>query len=130
LLRIFFLCALARCCSQTIFPNLTKDLTTTRPNQVWRTDFTHLNYRGILFYLATIIDDFTKEILGYVIGRNHSQEFVLEALKDAIRKTNTISDMLHSDQGSEYRSFLFLEFLLKNNIKISMSTKSSPWQNG
>lgn len=44
-------------------PNLTKDVTTDRPNHIWRTDFTYLTYRGIVFYLATVIDDFTKEIV-------------------------------------------------------------------
>lgn len=111
-------------------PNLTKDVTTDRPNHIWRTDFTYLTYRGIVFYLATVIDDFTKEIVWYTIGTRHTKEFVLEALKDAIRKTKTKPEIIHSDQWSEYRSFLFLEFLIANSIRASMSAKSSPWQNG
>ena len=111
-------------------PNLVKDIIVTKPNQVWRTDFTYLCYKGIFFYLATVIDDFTKEIIGYSIGMHHTQEFVLEAIKHAIAKTRAIPDILHSDQGSEYRSFLFLDFLTRHFIRVSMSTKSSPWQNG
>jgi putative transposase len=38
--------------------------------------------------------------------------------------------IFHSDQGSEYRSNSIVEILKSKNIKISMSQKSSPWQNG
>lgn len=110
-------------------PNLTKDLIVLKPNHVWRTDFTFLKYRWAFFYLATVLDDFTKEIMWYSIWTNHTKEFVLLALKDAIRKTGIIPIIFHSDQWSEYRSYLVLEYLTKNNIQISMSPKWQPWKN-
>lgn len=79
-------------------PNLVKDLSITQPNQVWRTDFTHLVYRGMVFYLATVIDDFTKEIVGYSLGLHHTKEFVLEALKNALQNIPSLPKILHSDQ--------------------------------
>ena len=82
------------------------------------------------FYLATVLDAYSREIVGYAISLRHTKEFVLEAMKDAIRKTKCVPEILHSDQGSEYRSFLVLDFLTKNFIRPSMSTKASPWQNG
>lgn len=110
-------------------PNLVKELAVLMPNQVWRTDFTFLKYRWIVFYLATVIDDYTKEIVWYSIGLRHTKEFTLLALKDAIRKTLKIPHIFHSDQWSEYRSFLMLNFLSENNILVSMSKKWSPWEN-
>jgi putative transposase len=55
------------------------------PNIVWRTDFTHIIFHGIHLYLATVIDDFTKEIVGYALAFHHTKEFVLEALRNAIK---------------------------------------------
>lgn len=48
----------------------------------------------------------------------------------AMVQTNTAPEILHSDQGSEYRSFLVLDFLMKQGIEPSMSKKWSPWENG
>jgi transposase InsO family protein len=110
-------------------PNLTKDLVIENPFKLWRTDFTFLNYKWIMFYLATVLDVYTREIVWYCMWYNHTQEFVLEALKDAIQKTKNIPEIFHSDQWSEYRSFYVLEYLSKMGISPSMSKKASPWEN-
>lgn len=57
------------------------------PNIVWRSDFTHVIYKGIHLYLATILDDYTKEIIGYALSYRHTKEFILVAIQDAITKT-------------------------------------------
>jgi putative transposase len=110
-------------------PDLTKNINIIKPNQIWRTDFTYLKYKWLIFYLATILDDFTKEIIWYSIAINHTKEFVLQALKNAINKIKIAPLILHSDQWSEYRSYLFLNFTKNNNIQISMSPKWQPWRN-
>jgi putative transposase len=55
------------------YPNLLTPLVDqqliVRPNQVWCTDFTYLNYKGKFIYLATIIDVFTREIVGVNLAR-------------------------------------------------------------
>jgi putative transposase len=110
--------------------NLITDLTINSPSQIWASDFTYLPYFNNKFlYLATIIDCFTKEIISWNLSSKHSAKFIIEALNEAIaiRKAPKI---FHSDQGSEYRSEK-LENILKNNkIQLSMSKKSSPWENG
>ena len=100
------------------------------PNIVWRSDFTHIIYKGIHLYLATILDDYTKEIVGYAMSYHHTKEFVLSSIQDAITKNGwIIPEYFHSDQWSEYTSYIVLEFLRMNHISISMSSKWSPWQN-
>lgn len=111
--------------------NRLKSLCPIRPHVVWRSDFTHIIYRGIHLYLATVIDDFTKEIVGYALSYRHTKEFVLTAIEDAIKKSwGIVPHYFHSDQWSEYTSETVLSFLAMNHICISMSSKSSPWQNG
>lgn len=110
-------------------PNLTKDIEIIKPFHVWRSDFTYLSYKWIMFYLATVLDVYTREVVWYSLWFNHTQEFVLEALKDAIRKTGKVAEIFHSDQWSEYRSFHVLDYISKMNISPSMSKKASPWEN-
>lgn len=114
----------------TKIPNLTKIQSPLCPNVIWRSDFTHIIYHGIHLYLATVIDAYTREIVGYAISFVHTKEFVLEAIKMAMIQTGVFPLIFHSDQWSEYRSFLVLNFLLNNWIQLSMSKKWAPWENG
>jgi len=116
--------------------NPLKKLCPIAPNIVWRSDFTHIIYRGIHLHLATIIDDYTKEVVGYALAFHHRKELILEALNNACKNNNNNNNnnifphYFHSDQGSEYKSYEVLDFLYQKNIIISMSSKASPWQNG
>lgn len=111
--------------------NHLKSLSPIYPNIVWRSDFTHIIYDWVHLYLATILDDFTKEIVGYALSYSHTKELILSAIQDAIAKTRWIvPEYFHSDQWSEYTSESVMQFLQMNHILISMSTKASPWQNG
>lgn len=115
---------------ETIYPNLIKTFCPIRMNIVWASDFTYIKYKGRFMYLATIIDIYTREIIGWNISRYHNKYLVLGALKDALQKTKTQPKYLHSDQGSEYDSDEYTNYAEENNIQISMSKKSSPWENG
>jgi putative transposase len=100
-----------------------------RPNQVWCTDFTYIKYQGKFIYLATIIDLFTREIVGINISRYHNRFLVIGALEDAV-KNHEAPEIIHSDQGSEYDSEDFTLLVKTTGAKLSMSEKGSPWQNG
>ena len=115
---------------ETIYPNLIKTICPIRPNIIWASDFTYIKYKGRFIYLATIIDIYTREIIGWNISRFHNKYLVLGALKDALEKTNSLPIYLHSDQGSEYDSEDYTKYAESLGIQISMSKKSSPWENG
>lgn len=100
-----------------------------RPDIVWASDFTYISFQGSFIYLATIIDVYTREIIGWNISRFHDTNLVLGALKHAIEKTGIVSVYLHSDQGSEYEAKVYEEYILSKGIIISRSHKSSPWEN-
>ena len=99
------------------------------PNIAWSTDFTYLHYRSSFLYLATVIDTYTKEIVGYSISHRHTADLVQKAMRNAITRHNA-PQIHHSDQGSEYQSYQYQDYLRRHNIQISMSKKSSPWENG
>lgn len=114
----------------TKYLNLIKEFCPIRPNMVWVSDFTYIKYQGRFIYLATIMDLYTREIIGWNISRFHNAELVLGALQDALDKTQVIPAYFHSDQGSEYDSTAFINLLINLKIQISMSKKASPWENG
>lgn len=100
-----------------------------RPGTIYVSDFTYIKYQNKFIYLATVVDQFTREIIGVHISRLHDSNLILKALINAI-KTNPIPKILHSDQGSEYTSKIYDAFCKDKNILISMSHKGSPWENG
>lgn len=110
-------------------PNLVSGLTIEGPNQVWVTDFTYLPYFGRFVYLATVEDVFTRRVIGWAVACRHCKELVAYALFDAIEH-QPLPEIIHSDQGSEYRSEDYINLLKSLGIKPSMSQKASPWQNG
>lgn len=110
-------------------PNLLVSLFPLYKNHVWITDFTFLKWRNRWVYICTVIDLFSREVLGISIKTNHSALFVSEALLNALA-SNDAPAIIHSDQGSEYRSKLFRSILRDYKILQSMSKKGSPWQNG
>lgn len=116
---------------ETGYTNLIKEIDPMdlKQNEVWVSDFTYLKYKDRFLYLATIMDLWDREIVGINLSRFHNKELILGAFEDALGKFNK-PEILHSDQGSEYDSEKYLGLVEKLGIKVSMSAKSSPWQNG
>ncbi len=115
---------------ETKYINLIKDFCPIRPNIVWVGDFTHIRFRNSWVYLATVMDIYTREIIGWHLSVNHTKDLIIEAFLDAVDKRKTTPVYFHSDQGSEYESEEYLKLIENSGIKISMSRKSSPWENG
>ena len=114
---------------QVSIPNLLRDTVIDAPHSAWQSDFTYLPYFGKCIYLATVIDSYTRQILGWALSTRHTTELISEALLNALQKYPP-PQLFHSDQGSEYKSQEFLSLLATHSIKPSMSEKASPWQNG
>ncbi len=99
-------------------------------NVVWAGDFTYFLFDGIFWYLATVIDVFSREIVGWHIASHHTAALITEAFKDAVKRTKKTPTWFHSDQGSEYVSGIYELLLLGHGVIPSNSKKASPWQNG
>ena len=111
------------------FPNLLLTNCPIYPNHIWVSDFTYINFKKRTVYLATVLDLFTKEVVGFSVLLNHSSGLVMNALLSAVSNHPT-PEIAHSDQGSEYASKDYV--VLQNNLDIqpSMSQKGCPWENG
>jgi transposase InsO family protein len=116
--------------AETDAVNVYKLLCPLCPSIVWVSDFTYIKFEGRFIYLATIMDMYTREILGAAISRFHNQNLVMEAFMDAEKKTKIHPLFLHSDQGSEYTSDDYKTYVQSKGITLSFADKASPWQNG
>lgn len=112
-----------------VYPNLIKDTCPINPNIVFAGDFTHLRWNSKFIYLATFMDLYTREIVGWSVSTKHTSDLVISAYLDAV-KTRGKSQVVHTDQGSEYQSKEYVSFMAALGIQISMSKKASPWENG
>jgi len=100
-----------------IYNNVIKDIIPTRPNMIWAADFTYIKFQGKFIYLATVMDLFTREIIGWSISIKHDKFLVLKALNMALDKTQTTPIYHHSDQGSEYDSYEYRFLRVHKQIK-------------
>jgi len=114
-----------------IYPNHIKSFCPISPNLVYVGDFTYIKHRDQYIYLATYMDLFTREILGWSISNKHTKYLVLDALLSAFENTQyKLPKFIHTDQGSEYNCKQYTSFVQYLNINVSMSKKASPWENG
>lgn len=100
-----------------------------KSNIAWASDFTQWPFHSRTIYLATIMDVFDRKIVGWQLLTSHSVQLTITALIDAVEKYGR-PKILHSDQGSEYKSKIYTSFAKNLGINLSMSKKGSPWENG
>jgi putative transposase len=103
---------------------------TTGPNKVWMTDITYIWTRQGRMYLASVMDLFTRKIVGWSLKSRMTNELVLEALDRAVAAQKPVPGLLHhSDQGSQYASYEYQERLKKYRMICSMSRRGNCYDN-
>lgn len=113
----------------SVFPNLLLTEIPQGPGDIYASDFTYLKYRGKWVYVATVLDVFTREIVGVSILNTHATQLVMNALSSAILH-RAPPRIIHSDQGSEYTSKDYTNLVQSLQIQQSMSAPGCPWENG
>jgi putative transposase len=105
-----------------IYPYLLRNLTVTRPNQVWAMDITYIPMARGFVYLAAVVDWFSRRVLAWKLSITMETSFCIEALEEALSK-NEKPEIFNTDQGSQFSSEAFIGQLKKNGIDISMDGK-------
>lgn len=111
------------------YENIIKGICPIQPSVIWVCDFTYIKHQNKFLYLATYMDRYTREIVGWHVSTKHTKELVITAFWDAFKATGMLPKIVHSDQGVEYTSEAYTKLMHQLNIHISMSKKSSPWEN-
>ena len=103
----------------------------TRTDQIWVGDITYLRLGKHWRYLATVMDLFSRRIIGWTIARNRTTEITLRAIKRAIALRNPKPGLLfHSDRGIEYSAYGYQAFLRSRGIVPSMNRPRNCQDNG
>lgn len=114
--------------AEYIRPYLLKGLVIDRPNQVWAIDITYIPMKKGFMYLTAIIDLYSRYVVAWNISNTLEAECSLEVLKTAISLYGK-PEIVNSDQGSQFTSELWIEYLTERGIKISMDGKGRATDN-
>lgn len=99
-------------------------------NQVWVGDITYIRVGAKWAYLSTVMDRYSREIIGWSFSRERTAALIREALLMAIEeKQPPAKTIFHSDQGAEYASKEYRQALEDNGFQVSMSRKGHCWDN-
>jgi len=94
---------------------------TSRPNQMWQTDFTYFKIIGWgWYYLSTVLDDYSRYIVGWELCKGMGAEDAESTIRKALAHANLPKDKrpkLLSDNGSSYIAHEFKKFLNTEEIR-------------
>lgn len=110
---------------------LNQNFSADSPNAKWVTDITYIKtVRDGWTYLASVMDLFTRKIIGWSFGRKITADLALAALDIALEKQNYPTQViLHSDMGCQYTSELFMSRIRQHGLIQSFSKKGCPYDN-
>ena len=110
---------------------LKQDFSATGINQKWCTDITYIYTRKEGWtYLASVMDFYSRRIIGWAYDTAMTAELALSAVKNAcLNVHDTEGIILQSDLGTQYTSDLFEGYLMKHKIRHSYSRKGCPYDN-
>jgi len=114
-----------------VAPNLLgRNFHATAPNQKWVSDITYVWTDEGWLYLATVIDLYSRAVIGWSIQSTMTRELVCNALMMALWRREFPRDVLcHSDRGSQYCSEDYQKMLKRHGLICSMSRKGNCWDN-
>ncbi|WP_242647803.1 IS3 family transposase [Lacrimispora saccharolytica] len=100
-------------------------------NQKWCTDITYIHVlKEGWTYLASVMDLYTRKIIGYAYGKEITAELAKKAVENAcLNVKNTKGIILHSDLGVQYTSQLFENYINSKKMIHSFSHKGNPYDN-
>lgn len=114
------------------WPNLIQQLQPNAPEQLWVSDITYLRTDNGFIYLSLITDAYSRMIVGYHLSQYLRAQGCMSALNKALASLKTtppVSLIHHSDRGIQYCCDAYVDILLNNNIRISMTQSGSPYDN-
>jgi transposase InsO family protein len=100
-------------------------------DQLWVGDITYIPLKGGSFcYLATLMDRYSRKIVGWSLGEDMTDALVLAALKMAIRFRSPQPGLIHhTDRGGQYVSNEYKQILLRAAMRSSMSRADNCYDN-
>ncbi len=117
--------------SLPVAPNLLKqDFRADAPCQKYVGDITYIHTDEGWLYLATVIDLFSRKVVGWALEERMTKQLVINAMNQAIKHEKPAEGLIfHSDRGSQYASYDYQALLREHGYRQSMSAKGDCYDN-
>lgn len=114
-----------------IAPNIiNQNFNAAEENTVWVTDITYISTAEGWLYVSTIMDLYSRKIVGLSMSDRIDTKLVIRSLTQAIcHRAPKPGLILHSDRGVQYTSDEYKKFTAKCGIILSMSAKGYCYDN-
>ena len=114
---------LSKCMQQAkACPYLLRNAVIDKPNQAWSIDITYIPIKHGFLYLTAVIDWYSRCIVGWEVDDTLDTRMVINALNKAFQIAKP--QVLNSDQGCQFTSQQYIDFVKENGIRQSMDGKS------
>ena len=109
---------------------LWRNFAASKPNHKWTTDITYIWVENQWLYLATVMDLYSRGIVGWSLDKSMTEQLVTDALSMAFARRDIEPGLIiHSDRGTQYRAQKYIDFMKAKGCKPSMSRKGNCWDN-
>ena len=107
-----------------------RDFTASAPNQLWVADITYVATGEGWLYLATVLDAWSRRIVGWAMGDTLRTELVVDALNMAVwNRRPAVGVVHHSDRGAQYTSLTFSRRCRDAGLTPSMGSIGDAYDN-
>lgn len=110
------------------YPYLLRNVKPQYPNHVWGIDLTYVGMSRGFMYLAVIIDWASRMIVGYAFSNTLQVGFIIDCIRQAIKQHGK-PFIINSDQGAQFTSDDYINFLESQEINISMNGRGRATDN-
>ncbi len=111
-----------------LYPYLLRNLAINRANQVWAIDISYIPMKRGFMYLTVVIDWFSSMVIGWQLSNTLEAETQTELVEELIGVYGK-PDIINSDQGSQYTSENWINFMKDQQVKVSMDGKGRATDN-
>ena len=116
----------------TAAPNLVaRTFEASRPNELWVGDITYIPTGEGWLYLATLLDAYSRRIVGWAMAEHLRTELALDALAMALQQRRPLPGRLvhHTDRGCQYTARAYQAVLAAHGVTCSMSRVGDCYDN-
>ncbi len=108
---------------------LRRQFVATKPKAKWVTDITYIRFKGQWHYLATVMDLYSRAIVGWAFDGHMTEELIIRALNMAISRRDIEPGLIiHSDRGVQYCSVRYQDLIMSVGAVSSMCRRSNCWR--
>jgi len=111
-------------------PNRVRRGRAKRPNQIWVGDVTYLAVGRRWWYLATVLDQYSRRLLAWRLGSIRDSRLTRAAIEAALQRRRPAAGLIfHSDRGSEFLGTSLVQSLAQHGVRQSTTRGGAPDEN-